>query len=106
MQIILRKECGMPRVINTIALLFLTWLLLDALNAPDAIINFLIIGAIPGSSQTISPSMMLAIMTTIGGIITFELLARRFDVVRQIRYHFINLTKKHNRLPKRRFGRA
>jgi hypothetical protein len=96
----------MRKIINIIALLVIVWLVLDTFHISDAIVGFILIGAIPGSSTTLSPTMMLAIMTTIGGIIVFELMARRFDVLREIRYHFLNFTKKQDRLPKRRFGRV
>jgi hypothetical protein len=96
----------MRKAINIITLLVLIWLVLDAFHVPDAIVGFLLIGAIPGSNISLSPSMMLAIMTSISGIIVFELLARRFGILRQIRYYFLNFTKKQERLPKRRFGRV
>lgn len=100
----------MRKTINIFTLLFLVWLVLDSFhvfdNLLDGIVSFLLVGALPGTTLTLSPTMMLAIMTTLSGIIIFELMARRFDIVRRIRYHFLNLSTKNARLPKRRFGRV
>jgi hypothetical protein len=96
----------MHRTINTIALIFFVWLVLDTLHVPDIIVNFLLVGALPGTNITLSPTMMLAIVTTIGGIIVFELLARRFDVLLRFRQYFTGMIKKQERLPKHRFGRV
>lgn len=97
----------MHKTTTTVAIVFLIWLVLDALHAPDILMNFILVGAVPGSSSaSLSPTMMLAIMTTCAGLIIFELLARRFDVFRRIRYHFTHLIAKQERLPKRRFGRV
>jgi uncharacterized membrane protein YuzA (DUF378 family) len=96
----------MRKTINILALVFFVWLVLNTLQVPDLLMNFLLVGALPGSTTSLSPTMMLAIMTTCVGFIVFELLARRFGVFRNIRYHFINLTKKSERLPKRRFSRV
>jgi len=96
----------MRKTINILALVFFVWLVLNALHIPDLLLNFILIGALPGSTATLSPSMMLAIMTTTLGMIVFELLARRFDIFRKIRYNLVNLTNKRDRLPKRRFSRV
>lgn len=97
----------MRKIINILTLVFFVWLVLATFNVPDVVMNFILVGALPGSTTaSVSPSMMLAIMTTCVGLIVFELLARRFGVFRQIRYHFVNLVKKQNRLPKRRFSRV
>ena len=95
----------MRKAINISALLFFVWLVLDAFDILSLLINFLLVGALPGSSVSVSPSIMLAIMATLAGIIIFELLARRFGVLRQLRYRITHLDR-YERLPKRRFGRA
>jgi CRP-like cAMP-binding protein len=96
----------MRKIINGIAIIFFIWLVLDTLHVPDMIVNFLLVGELPGTNAMLSPTMMLAIMTALSGIIIFELLARRFDLLRQIRHRFLSLMTKRERLPKRRFGRV
>jgi hypothetical protein len=96
----------MHKTITITGLLFLTWIILDTFHMTDAIVSFLLVGAIPGSKASVSPSMMLAILTTLSGIIVFELMARRFHVIRRVRYHFLNFSRKQERLPKSRFGRV
>ncbi|MDB5183498.1 MAG: hypothetical protein JWO07_179 [Candidatus Saccharibacteria bacterium] len=96
----------MQKTITISGLIFLTWIILDTFHVINSIMSFMLVGAIPGSNASVSPTMMLAIVTTLGGIVVFELLARRFNVIRRIRYHFLVLTRKQDRLPKHRFGRA
>ncbi len=95
----------MRKTINIIALVFFTWLVLDTLNVPGAVLNFLLVGELPGTTVSLSPSLMLAIMTTAIGTIVFELMARRIEVVWRIRRYMINLIDRRERLPRRRFGR-
>lgn len=95
----------MRKTINILALIFFVWLVLDTLKVPELLMNFLLVGAIPGSSTTLSPNMMLMIVTMIGGMIVFELAARHFGGFRNIRYYITHLGAKRERLPKRRFGR-
>ncbi len=69
----------MRKTINTLALLTFVWLLLDALNIPNMLLNFLLAGELPIIGTSISPAIMLAIMTLTAGVVVFELLARRLD---------------------------
>ncbi len=96
----------MRKTINICTLLFLGWLIIDAFHITDAVLNFLLVGVVPGTNTSLSPTMMLAIMTAISGIIIFELLARRVEIVHRIRQHFMKIVTKRERLPKRRFGRV
>jgi hypothetical protein len=95
----------MRKIINSIALIFFIWLVLDTLNVPGAVLNFLLVGELPGTTVSLSPSLMLAIMTTVIGMIVFELMARRIEVVWHIRRYMINLIARRERLPRRRFSR-
>lgn len=95
----------MRKIINISALIFFVWLVLDTFQIPAALLNFLIIGELPGTQKSLSPTMMLAILTTIVSIIFFELLARKFAVIRQTRQQFLSLINKRERLPRRRFSR-
>lgn len=95
----------MRKIINISALIFFIWLVLDAFNIPSALFNFILLGELPGTEKSLSPTMMLAIMTTIVGIILFEMLARRFTVIRRTRQQFLALASKNERLPRRRFSK-
>lgn len=96
----------MRKTINTMALLLFIWLVLDAFDVPQMMLNFLLVGELPGTTVRLSPSTMLAIMTMATAIVIFELLARRFQIFRRIRYQLTHLQNMRERLPKRRFGRA
>lgn len=96
---------GMRKTINIAALLFFIWLLLSNFDVPSILLNFLLVGELPGASTSLSPSLMLAIMTMLSGIIIFELLARKMNVVRQTRKQLVALMDRRTRLPKRRYSR-
>ena len=96
----------MRKTINIIALLFLIWLVLDTFNILGILLNFLLVGAIPGTSATVSPAAMLGIMVGISTVILFEILARHIKSFARIRKHCKHFAIRHSHLPKRRFGRA
>lgn len=96
----------MRKTINITALLFFIWLILDAFQLHDKILYFLIMGEVPGTSIVLEPTTMLAIMSTLMGIVIFESLARHFDVVRKARRALLRVSDKRNRLPTRRFTRV
>jgi hypothetical protein len=95
----------MRKAINISALLFFIWLILDTFQVLDKLMYFLVIGQVPGTTQSLSPTMMLAIMSGLIGIVVFETLARRFDVLRRIRRFFVGAVSRRERLPNRRFTR-
>jgi|GEM_PF-2028701 len=95
----------MRKAINYSALLFFVWLVLDALNVPSALLNFLLVGELPGTTTTLSPTLMLALTTAATGLIVFELAARRIEIVWRIRQQFIHVMTRRQRLPRRRFSR-
>lgn len=96
----------MRKAINLSALLFFIWLLLDAFNVPSLLLNFLLIGELPGMQTSLPPVAMLAIVSTLFGIIVFEIAARRVEIIHRTRQQIITITSRRNRLPKRRFNRA
>ncbi len=96
----------MRKFINVAALIVFIWLLLDAFNVPSLLLNFLLAGQLPLTGIIIDPGFMLVIITIVSGMVVLELLARRISIARRIRYHLFAITAKHDRLPKRRFGRA
>jgi hypothetical protein len=95
----------MRKTINIFALLFLVWLMLDTFNVPSVLLNFLLVGQVPGASTTLSPSMMLAIMTALGGVLIFEMLARRIEMIWRIRQQLRKFIERRERLPHRRYSR-
>ena len=96
----------MHKTITIAIIIAISWIVLSSSHISDAFVNFIIIGAVPGSTATLSPTMMLAILTAFVGTLLFRMLVRRLHVLRKIRYHFTHLTAKQERLPKRRFKRA
>lgn len=95
----------MRKTINSAALLFFSGLVLITFDVPSLLLNFILVGELPGASHSLSPSLMLALMTTVAGIIVFELLARKVSVVRRTRQQLMSLINRQARLPKRRFSR-
>lgn len=93
----------MRKTINITALLFFIWLVLDAFDVPDKLVYFLIIGELPGTATTLSPTLMLAIMTGLTGIVVFEILARRFDAIDKLRQSLFGTVSRREQLPTRRF---
>lgn len=95
----------MRKAINISALLFFIWLVLDTFAIPDKLVYFLIIGALPGTDQSVSPTVMLAITSGLIGIVIFEIAARRFDLLRRMRQLLLGSATRRERLPSRRFTR-
>lgn len=96
----------MRKFINISALLFFIFLVCDAFDVPYYVLTFLLVGEIPGTNTTLSPTTMLAIMSAASGMIIFELLARRIGVIYRTRQYMVEFLKRSERLPRRRFGRA
>lgn len=63
----------MRRFINISALVVFVWLVLDAFRVPSAILDFLLVGAVPGVKQTIPADVMLVIFSiaAIAGVLVF-----------------------------------
>lgn len=95
----------MRKAINTAALVFFIWLVLDTYAVPDKLLYFLAIGALPGTATTLPPSIMLAIMSGLMGFVVFEAAARRFEVVRRIRRQLLGSISRREQLPSRRYTR-
>jgi hypothetical protein len=94
----------MRKTITITAFLLFIWLLLDVFHILDILINFILVGEIPGMQTSLSPTIMLAIVTTLSVIVIFELLARRIKVVWQIRQQLRKFIERRERLPRRRFN--
>lgn len=96
----------MRKAINIFTLLFFIWLVLSAIDFPSILLSFLIIGAIPGTNASVSPTVMLVVTSLSGAYIIFEILSSRVMSVRRIREHLVNLATRRERLPLRRFSRV
>ncbi|MDQ5982906.1 MAG: hypothetical protein QG549_904 [Patescibacteria group bacterium] len=96
----------MRKAINIFTLLFFIWLVLSAIDFPSILLSFLIIGAIPGTNASVSPTVMLVVTSLSGAYIIFEILSSRVITVRRIREHLVNLATRRERLPLRRFSRV
>jgi len=96
----------MRKTINIIALIVFVLLILDALNAPQAFMYFIIMGDLPGTSVSLPPTTMLALITTLLGIIIFEFSARRIQIVWNVRQQLMHMLTRRERLPTRRFHRS
>jgi hypothetical protein len=94
----------MRKAINIFTLIFFIWLVLDTFNIPSALVEFLLVGRLPGMNSSLSPNLMLALTTGLAGIIIFESLARHICVFGRIRRHFIAVIARQKRLPRRRFS--
>lgn len=95
----------MRKAINISAFLFFIWLVLDTLNVPSILLNFLLVGELPGMHTSLPPIVMLVIISTVFGIVVFELLARRIEIARRTRQQLLNALR-HSQLPRRRFHRV
>ncbi len=94
----------MRKAINITAIIFFIWLVLIALDVPGILLNFLLVGALPGSSASVSPTIMLALMTTGAGIVIFELAVRHISFMRRVRQNLL-LALRRKALPRRRYSR-
>lgn len=94
----------MRKAINITAIIFFVWLVLTALDVPGILLNFLLVGALPGSSATIPPTIMLALITTCTGLIIFDLIVRHISFMRRVRRSLL-LALRRKALPRRRYSR-
>lgn len=95
----------MRKTINISALIFFIWLVIDALNIPHTLFYFLVAGAVPGTTITVSSTTMLVITCSLIGILVFEIIARHFGLIRTIKRQLKNTLTRRERLPNRRFTR-
>lgn len=100
----------MRKAINIFTVIFFIWLVLDALNVPNELFNFLfsflVAGAVPGTGISLPPTMMMAIVTAVSLFVIFEMLARRYESITRFRQTVIGLVQRNRRVTVRRFGRA
>lgn len=81
----------MRKTVNTVTLIYFIWLLLDALNIPGMLFNFLLIGEIPFMHISLPPTTMLAFFTASGFAVILEIMSHRVESVRRIRHNSVRL---------------
>lgn len=100
----------MRKAINIFTLVFFLWLVLDALNVPNEFFNFLFgflaTGAVPGTTLSLTPTMMMALLSAATLFIAFEILARRYESLARVRQTVIGFAQRNRRATVRRLGRA
>ncbi|MFZ2544522.1 MAG: hypothetical protein WAW80_00930 [Candidatus Saccharimonadales bacterium] len=95
----------MRKTINIFTLIFFILLVSNTLDISNVLLKFLLVGELPGTNTILSPSMMLAIITTISGIIIIKFLTRRVEIIRKESRLVNTIIARQERLPNRRFTR-
>lgn len=95
----------MRSIINWAALLYFVWLVANAFSLPSAFIDFLIVGALPGTSINVPAGTMLTIFSILTGLFLLELASRHIAIIYQVRKHLSRLGNQRSHLPQRRFSR-
>lgn len=83
------------------SLVFLAILVLSESGILNSLLIFLLIGAVPGTSINLSPNLMLIAIGAISWVILFNLIAVKLTDFLKTKQH----SKRHERMPKRRYSR-
>lgn len=96
----------MKKTIILSSIVILTAALLVESGVLNALIMFLLMGQIPGTSYSISPSVMLLLLGTVTALILYRVTAVK--ILRSVNVH--RLAKKHlahkARMPRRRYSQV
>lgn len=84
----------MRKFIITTVIFCLVFLAIDTVHISTLFINFLLLGEIPFTDTSLSPTMMLAIMTASAMIILLEILSYKITRIRQMRQKALEVTTK------------
>jgi len=93
------------KLINWATLLYFIWLIIDAFGILSLLIDFIIVGAIPGTNTTIPAGMMLALIGVCAGLLLLEIASRHVTFIYRVRRHLMQLSGRRDSLPQRRFSR-
>lgn len=74
-------------------------------NILESLLFFLLVGAIPGTSLSLPPSIMLTLFFAIGWVVAFRLVIQKLLAIRSQRSATRSRAKHKKRLPARRFKR-
>lgn len=95
----------MRGIINWAAFSYFVWLVVDALHLPAAFIDFLLVGALPGTTGSVPASVMLTIIGAIAAIIVLDIASRHITVMYRVRAQLSRMSRQRSHLPQRRFSR-
>ena len=84
----------MRKFIITTVIFCLVFLAIDTVHISTLFINFLLLGEIPFTDTSLSPTMMLAIMTASAMIILLEILSYKITRIRQVRQKALEMATK------------
>lgn len=95
----------MRGIINWAAFSYFVWLVIDAFHIPSMFIDFLLVGALPGTSGTVPASVMLTVIGAVAALISLEIASRHIAVMYRVRKQLSRLSERRSHLPQRRFSR-
>lgn len=94
----------MKKAFIWIGIISLTLVILVKSGVLEALMIFLLVGAIPGTLHSVPPIVMLGIIATIVWLLTFRFTAISIIQELRLRNQVQQRTRQAKRMPKRRFG--
>jgi NADH:ubiquinone oxidoreductase subunit 6 (subunit J) len=95
----------MKKAIIISSLIFLAVLVLSESGVFNSLLIFLLIGAVPGTSISLSPNAMFLIIGAVGWVVVCNLTTvKMIDMIKTKRL-VKHTTKRQQRMPKRRYSR-
>ncbi len=83
----------MRKLLNIATIILSIWLAVDVLHAPQMLLSFLLVGEVPGLNISLSPTLMMALLTVAMGVVIFEIAARRYNTIRHWRRRLLSLAQ-------------
>lgn len=87
------------------SIIFLSLVILNESHIIDSLVAFLLIGAVPGTTINLSPNAMLAIGVAVLWVVIIDLTVVKLIGFLRTRRMVGRHIARHNRMPKRRYGR-
>lgn len=100
-----RNVENMKKTLIITTLTLLVCIILSQSNVLESLLFFLLVGAIPGTSLSLPPSIMLTLFFAIAWVVAFRLVIQKLLAIRNQRDTARTRTKHKKRLPVRRFKR-
>ena len=94
----------MKKVLVWIGIISLTLVILVKSGVLEALMIFLLVGAIPGTLHSVPPIIMLGIIAAIVWLLTFRFTAISIIQELRLRNQVQKRARQTKRMPKRRFG--
>lgn len=95
----------MRGIINWAAFSYFVWLVIDAFHLPAAFVDFLLVGALPGTTVNVPASVMLTIIGVISAILVLDIASRHIALIYRVRQQLSRLNRQRSHLPERRYSR-